>query len=246
VTAWWASPLVVGHRGGRGEGWPPENTLEAFDKARSQGARAIELDVRTCAGGEVVVFHDETLDRMTRGRDRRRVSDVLSQELARADLGGGANVPTLADVLSWARSHAVAVNVEMKHEVPSRAALARATVGIVRSSGADVLLSSFDPALLGMAWAFDPDIPRALLAHAEQAKWAGALQSLVRPPLVDAVHLEHVQADAKAVARIRARGLRVGAWTVNEPSEAIALAARGVSSIITDAPGVIAAALSRT
>ena len=49
------APIGVGHRGGRGEGWPAENTMGAFAQAFAQGARAIELDVRTCAGGEIVV-----------------------------------------------------------------------------------------------------------------------------------------------------------------------------------------------
>src|ERR1700744_3127380 len=99
MSAWWTAPLVVGHRGGRGPGWPPENTLPAFDQARRQGARAIELDVRTCAGGTVVVFHDDTLARMTQERDARRVADVAADDLLDVDLGG-ATIPTLDEVLA--------------------------------------------------------------------------------------------------------------------------------------------------
>lgn len=246
MTAWRSSPLVVGHRGGRGRGWPPENTMAAFERARSQGARAIELDVRTCARGAVVVFHDEALDRMTGGRDRRRVGEVALEELATVDLGGGSVVPTLAEVLSWARDHRVAVNVELKHDVPSRATLARGTARVVSSSGADVLLSSFDPALLALAAVLAPGVPRAFLTQAKQPRWAGVLQSVVRPPLVEAVHLEGAQAGAEAVGRIRRRGLRVGAWTVNDPAEAAELVHRGVASIITDEPGEVLASLTRT
>jgi len=246
VTAWRSSPLVVGHRGGRGDGWPPENAMAAFERARSQGASAIELDVRTCRGGQVVVFHDVSLDRMTRGRDVRRVSDVGVDELAALDLGDGSAIPTLAQVLAWARGHEVSVNVEMKHDVPSRPALARATVRVVRSSGADVLLSSFDPALLALAAVLAPEIPRAFLTQAQQAGWAHVVQSVLRPPLVEAVHLEGPQAAPELVARLRARGLRVGAWTINDPVEAVELVRRGVASIITDEPGIVLAALTRT
>jgi len=139
MSAWWTSPLVVGHRGGRGAGWPAENTLAAFEQARAQGARAIELDVRTCAGGTLVVFHDATLARMTGERDPRRVSEVPERELLGIDLGGGATIPTLLAVLTWARQSEVAVNVEMKHGVPGRRALVRATVDAVRATRADVL-----------------------------------------------------------------------------------------------------------
>jgi glycerophosphoryl diester phosphodiesterase len=251
VTVWAAvtrpqqAPLVVGHRGGRGEGWPAENTMGAFAQARSQGARAVELDVRTCAGGGVVVFHDESLERMTAGRDTRLVSAVPLAELLRVDVGGGARIPELAEVLAWARAEGVAVNVEMKHEVPSRLTLARETVRIVRSAGADVILSSFDPLLLAMGGAFGPEIPRALLTHSKQARWADILQEAAWPPAVQALHIERIQATAGASRYVR-RGLRLGVWTVNDASEAEGLARLGALSIITDRPGALIAALTRS
>jgi glycerophosphoryl diester phosphodiesterase len=243
VSLWALSPLVVGHRGGRGDGWPTENTLDAFDQAHKQGARAIELDVRTCAGGDVVVFHDETLGRMTEGRDARRVSDVSRDDLHDVALKGGGEIPALAEVLSWARARGVAVNVEMKHDVPHRLQLARATVGAVRASGADVLLSSFDPLLLALAAAVDLSLPRALLAHETQGLWAEALQEIARPSLVRSLHVERTQATAVALARYRRRGLRVGVWTVNDPDEARELVRLGAASIITDHPGDLLSAL---
>jgi glycerophosphoryl diester phosphodiesterase len=245
LSAWATSPLVVGHRGGRGEGWPPENTIPAFERARAQGAVAIELDVLMCAGGSVVVFHDDTLERMTGGRDLRPVQHVGLDELGSVDLGHGARVPALEDVLSWARRYDIAVNVEMKHGARDRLRLARATVRVVQSSGADVLLSSFDPALLAMTGALAPRICRALLTHARQARWADALQLAVRPPFVQALHLERTQWKGR-LHRYMRRGLRLGAWTVNDPVEARELVRLGVASIITDAPGAILEALELT
>ncbi len=220
MSIWRQSPLVVGHRGGRGEGWPLENTLDAFEQARAHGARAIELDVRTFEG-RVIVQHD------TPGRG------------ATLD----PRVPDLRAVLDWARGHDVAVNVEMKHDVASRAELASKTVDIVRASRADVLLSSFDPALLVMAAARAAAVPRALLAHAAQPRWASVVQEGLRPPLVEAIHLERTQTDPRLVRRYLRRGLRVGVWTVNDPREAADLVSLGVASVITDAPGVILAVL---
>jgi glycerophosphoryl diester phosphodiesterase len=254
MSVWWGTaPLVVGHRGGRGDGWPPENTLASFEQARAQGATAIELDVRTCAGGNVVVFHDDTLARMTRERDPRRIADVTEAELFAIDLGAyrqashpePATVPALSEVLAWARAHGIGVNVELKHEVPSRAVLARATAEIVRDSGADVLLSSFDPLLLALAGARAPEVPRALLTHRDQKAWAGVLQEAARRPLIAALHIERTQATPDALARYRRRGLRVGVWTVNDVAEARELVRLGAASIITDHPGEMLAALSR-
>jgi glycerophosphoryl diester phosphodiesterase len=246
ASAWVTAPLVVGHRGGRGEGWPPENTLAAFAQALSQGARAIELDVRTCVAGGVVVFHDETLARMTHRRDARRVCDVDEEELVRIDLGAGATIPRLREVLEWARREGVAVNVEMKHDVPRRGSLARDTVAIVLASRADVLLSSFDPLLLALAAAHAPSLSRALLTEGRPRRWAGALREAMRPPIVGALHVERTQAAPGSLARYRRRGLRVGAWTVNDPAEARQLARLGVASIITDHPGAIRRALEES
>jgi len=244
VTAWTTAPLVVGHRGGRGEGWPPENTIEAFEHARAQGARAIELDVRTCAGGEVVVFHDVSLERMVRA-DVRRVCDVRLEELRALDLGGGVRVPTLGEALAWSRDRDVAVNVEMKHDVPDRLTLARATLRCVRDARADVLLSSFDPTLLAIAAGAMPRTRRALLVHRGQPVWAQALQRIARPPLVQALHLERTQTDPRFVEGALGRGLRLGVWTVNDPGEAVDLVVMGVASLITDRCGDVLTAVRR-
>jgi glycerophosphoryl diester phosphodiesterase len=239
-----STPLVVGHRGGRGEGWPAENTIAAFERARREGARAIELDVRTCAGDNVVVFHDVRLARMTGGRDGRRIADVPLATLARITVGASnEEIPTLADALAWALEHGVAVNVEMKHDVPDRWALARGVARALRASRAQVLLSSFDPGVLTMAAALAPRVPRALLSHRRESRALAFLRELARPPAVRALHLERTQSSPEAIARYKHRGLRVGIWTVNDAREARDLVALGADSIITDSPGAILDAL---
>src|SRR6187431_1614466 len=97
-----APPYVFGHRGVRGEA--PENTMAAFDLAATSGADGVELDVRLCRSGELVVCHDADLGRLTRGRDTRRLADLDRAELQRVDVGGGQSIPLLADVLAWAES----------------------------------------------------------------------------------------------------------------------------------------------
>jgi glycerophosphoryl diester phosphodiesterase len=242
LSVWTLPRLVVGHRGGRGDGWPPENTLAAFEMARAAGARAIELDVRTCAGGEVVVFHDETLERLTLSGDRRRVADVPFAELARLELGRGAAIPVLADVLAWARDRHVGVNVELKHDVPSRFDLVRGAMKAWRAHPADVLWSSFDPVLLAMTTALSASTRRALLTQSGSV-WRRGLDGLVRPPLVSAIHLDAEQARTGVEKHLQ-HGLRVGVWTINDAREAIDLFDRGVGSVITDAPDRVLAALA--
>jgi glycerophosphoryl diester phosphodiesterase len=222
VSLWQSvGALVVGHRGGRGEGWPRENTLAAFDRARAQGARAIELDVRTCSSGEVVVLHDATRSSFA--------------ELRALD------VPTLAEALTWARQHDVAVNVELKHDVPSRLVLVERVRRVVRPSRADVLLSSFDPLLLAAAAVALPSTRRALLTSRHQRPRVPS--AIATPPYVHALHLERTQTQPAAIARYRGRGLRIGVWTVNEPREALDLVALGVETLITDTPAVLLGAI---
>jgi glycerophosphoryl diester phosphodiesterase len=221
VSAWQsAGVLVVGHRGGRGPGWPRENTLAAFEQARAQGARAIELDVRTCGTGEAVVTHDPT-----------------RAPLAELRAGG---VPTLAEALAWASDRDMAVNVEMKHDVPSRLDLVARLRPVLRRTRADVLLSSFDPLLLAAAAVAFPALRRALLTSRDQRPRVPT--SLARPPFAHALHLQRTQTQPAALARYLARGLRIGVWTVNDPIEASDLSALGVKTLITDSPGALLAA----
>jgi glycerophosphoryl diester phosphodiesterase len=208
------------------------------------GVRAVELDVRPCASGEVVVFHDPTLKRLTAGRDVRRVEDVPVAELRAIDLGLGGTVATLAEVVTWARESDVALNVELKHDVPSRIDIARATSKVLRDKSADVLLSSFDPVLLAVVAALMPSVPRALLTQARQAFWTDGLQQAARPPWLNAVHVEVRQALADGVSGYLSRGLRVGVWTVNDPDQAAYLAHQGVATLITDSPDRVLAALA--
>jgi glycerophosphoryl diester phosphodiesterase len=209
------------------------------------GARAIELDVRTCASREAIVFHDETLARMTRSRDMRSVHEVSAADLRTVDLGRGIHVPTLVDVLSWARDTGMAVNIELKYDRARRTEVARATVRSLRAcAGVDLLLSSFDPLLLATAAALAPSVPRALLTHAGQTFAAGVVQETMRPPLVRAMHLQARQASATTIARLVRRGLRVGVWTVNDVGRATELIRQGANTIITDAPDVLLASLS--
>jgi glycerophosphoryl diester phosphodiesterase len=220
VSLWQsAGALVIGHRGGRGEGWPRENTLAAFEQAWAQGARAIELDVRTCGTGEVIVRHDPT---------RAPLQDLRREE-----------VPTLAEVLAWAWDRDVALNVEMKHDVPSRVALIEPMRRALRRSRGDVLLSSFDPFLLVATAVVLPSVRRALLTSRAQRRHVPS--AFIATPYIHALHLERTQTQPAVLAAFRRRGLRLGVWTVNDPREAGDLVALGVQSVITDDPGALLA-----
>ncbi len=237
--------MVVGHRGGRGPGWPPENTIAAFEKARAEGAHAVELDVRTCATGEAVVFHDPDLTRLTAGADRRRVASVPWLEIrVQRLLGGQERIPSVDDVLDWAHGAGMPLNVEVKHDVPRRLTVVRAVARALKSARVPVLLSSFDPVLLAMLAMLAPRVPRALLTDPKQ-RYARLLHEAARTPFLFALHVERSQARPESIRAWKRRSLRVGAWTVNDPDEARSLAAAGIDLLITDRPGTTITAVSK-
>ena len=79
--------MIFGHRGAPGYPRQGENTIASFKKALQCGANGVEFDVRRCADGQLVVIHDETIDRTTTGRGR--VADLTYDELRQFDAGFG-------------------------------------------------------------------------------------------------------------------------------------------------------------
>lgn len=105
-------PVVsIAHRGGIVPG-VPENTLAAFRRAIQHGAHVIEIDLRATKDGEIVVMHDETVDRTTNGRGR--VTDKTWSELQQLDAGGGERVPTYEQVLQLVAGTEVVLLLDIK------------------------------------------------------------------------------------------------------------------------------------
>jgi glycerophosphoryl diester phosphodiesterase len=231
-------PWVYGHRGSSGE---PENTLAAFEKASRDGADGIELDVRLSLDGELVVFHDATFERMTDGRDKRPLAELPYEEIRRIDLGAGERAPRLSEVLGLARARNLRVNVEMKHGVPQRLALAHATARQLAAIDPflRIIVSSFDPLILATFATLLPRVPRALLVH--RSRWSTfALET--GQVWRDGLHIERTLTRDETIQRLRRRGLLLNVWTVNDVREATDLATMGVDGIITDVPGLVRAA----
>jgi glycerophosphoryl diester phosphodiesterase len=227
-------PLVIGHRGhGKGEG---ENTLASIERAARAGVDAVEIDVRPSRDGRVVVLHDENLERVTDGRDGRVAATSSWAELSAIELAGGGRVPCLEQVLALCRAHDLALNVELKRDVPDRlaAVAALARVLAAASDGPRCWVSSFDPIMLTALGRLLPNVPRALLVTHEG--WRRALSWLTAPLGAVAVHPHHSLVSEQALARWHRMGLDVLAWTVNDAHDAERLLGWGVDGLISDAP----------
>ena len=238
---------ILGHRGASSDA--PENTLAAFLLALEQGADGVELDARLCRSGEVVVFPDARLERLTGAAGR--VADTSWADLAGLTVRGGPSgaavgrIPLLTDVLE-ALPRTVFVNVELKSEDWNGTRVAEAAGALLEAGGheAHVVVSSFDPrCLLRLALAH-PRLRRGFLLDPDRSR---LLQRYVTLPLVgrDAVHPEASHLTEADVRGWHAGGREVAVWTVDDPEVARRLRAWGVDTCITNRPGALRAALAQ-
>lgn len=225
-------PLVYGHRGASAAA--PENTLEAFALARSQGADGVELDVRRSSDGVLVLHHDATLP------DGR-----LIRTAAAADLPG--QVPSLAAALE--ASEGMVVNVEIKNipgepDFDETCSLADAVVSLL--SGRDrrdrVLISSFHLATIDRVKTLDPELRTGFLTMIDPTAIDSVRLASKRGH--DAIHPYFLFVDDELVRAAHASDLEVNAWTVNDRDAIRQLAALGVDGIVTDTPDVALEVLS--
>jgi len=214
---------LIAHRGFAAEA--PENTLGAIRRSADR-ADAVEVDARRCGSGELVVIHDETVDRVTDGQGR--VDEHTRDELAALSvLGSGEGVPTLDEVAS-AIPDGVGLLLEIKEPGIARDALAAA------ADVDDLLVSSFLPAALAECRWVDDDVPLALnVVESDGIAEARGLDCAAVHP-----HLGRCAADY--VDRARAAGLDVNAWTVEDRETARELADVGVDGVIADRSDVLA------
>lgn len=241
------APRIVGHRGAKANA--PENTLAAFRRAHEEGATWVEFDAKLTKDGAVVIIHDELLDRTTDGKGP--VAERTLAEIKTLDAGkwfgpafAGERVPTLEESLALFLQLGMGFNIEVKPCPGREAETARACCAILErawpKSAPVPILSSFKRASLEAARDAAPNIPRGYLAEELGKSWRADVDAL----RCAAVHPGWKRLTRQQVRDIKEAGLKALVWTVNEPERARELVAWGVDSIITDAPGLIGAALS--
>lgn len=217
---------LIAHRGCAGQ--YPENTVEAIEHA-SPRVDAVEIDVRRCASGELVVVHDETLDRLTEATGR--VAETPWSELrALSVLDSGEPIPRLGDALAAVPAD-TAVNVELKQPEVASDALAAA-----RGVENEVWFSSFLPGTLAAIRDRDRDADRALLV-ADAGSDCPAEAAIDRAVDLDcaAVHPSMALATEPGVVdAAREAGLAVHAWTATDRADGMRLRDAGVDGIIAD------------
>ena len=219
--------LLIGHRGA--SGLAPENTLACFAKAVALGADGVELDVRM-ADGEIVVIHDERVDRTTNGSGL--VAEMTFDALRGLDAGGGEKIPTLTEVLAVVPQN-VAINVELKD-----AATAEPVAEMLADQRRPLLVSSFDHKALARFHAACPGVPCAPLLH----RWRRDAQAVARAVDAWSVNIADRIATPAHIAAVRSWGCRCLVYTVAIPARCRQLEAFGAHGVFTDYPDRLASA----
>ena len=229
-------PVAFAHRGGSEE--YPENSLAAFRHAVSLGYRYLETDVHLTADGEVLAFHDPSLDRVT---DRTgRIADLTAAEIAKARISGTEPIPTLDSLLEEFTNACINIDPKDDRVVEPLAntlrrhnALDRICVGSfsdrrlhrLRRILGENLCSSAGPVATALFRLQSFRIPAPTGAH-------DCLQVPVRQAGMLLV-------DRRFIDLARRQGLQVHVWTIDDPSEMNRLLDLGVDGLMTDRPSVL-------
>lgn len=224
-----AMVMRIGHRGAMG--YEPENTLRSFRRALELGCHMFELDVHRCRTGELVVIHDDTLERTTNGAGP--VREKTLSELRTLDAGRGEKIPLLDEVLD-AFLGRMLVNIELKAMGTARplAHLIERGCGEKGWKKEDLLISSFDHEELCAFRKLDPETPVGILFKEHPAglfDFARSIEALSFNPLFRIV-------DAGFVKAAHREGIRVFVWTVNEPEDIERMKSLGADGICSNYP----------
>ena len=227
--------LIFAHRGYRAK--YPENTMLAFKEAAEAGADGIELDVHMTKDNEIVVIHDETVDRTTNGKGF--VKDYTLKELKELDasipkkrLFRSEEIPTLIEVLEWMKTNDLLLNIELKNDRIQYEGLEDKVIELVRFFNMEerVILSSFNHYSLVDCYKKAPEIETAALICQgiyEPWKYAKGLGA-------KAIHPHYLLAQKQIVEASEGASIAVRPYTVNEEELLEKMISYGVNAVITD------------
>lgn len=237
---------IWAHRGA--SGFAPENTIPAFEVAKALDVDGIELDVQMTRDGELVVIHDEKIDRTSDGKGW--VKDYTLKELRKFNFGkakpqyGFVTIPTLREVYELFRDTDYVINVELKTSVVAydgsvetdKRCIEEKVHALTVEMGMEerVIYSSFNHSSILKMQQY---VTKEQTAFLFSDGWIG-IPEYAGKYGVNAVHSPLFQQDlAQFVKECHEKGMKVHVWTVNEEEHALVLAKMGADAIITNHPG---------
>lgn len=228
---------IWAHRGA--SGYAPENTMESYRLAEKQGADGVELDVQLTKDGEIVIIHDEKIDRTSNGKGW--VKDYTLEELRKFNYNKThpeyehADIPTLREFLEYLKTTDMTCNIELKTGVVFYKNLEERTVDMVNELGLRdrIIYSSFNHYSVRRIKSYDPEAQVGLLYSdgyydmPDYGKKMGA--DALHPALYNLQYPNYME-------DCRRNGLAVNVWTVNDAKYMQLCLDAGVNAIITNYP----------
>lgn len=218
--------LIIAHRGA--SYYEPENTLRAIKSALDYGADGIEFDVRSSIDGNLVVIHDETVDRTTDGTGKVRDMSIL--ELRSLDAGKGEKIPLLGEVLELVRDQAL-LAIELKIQ-----GIEEQVLKIVEKHGEldNILINSFIHRSMKKVKELNPEIKTGVIFRSAPVDPSRLALDAKANNLF--AYYEYVTWEM--VENAHDNGLNIYAWCVDEPSIIENLIMLGVDGIVTNKPDI--------
>lgn len=221
--------LKIGHRGAKG--YVAENTLESIQKALSSGVDAIEIDIHLSQTGELVVFHDDTLERMTEASGEIAMKSL--EELKQLKVNGQFKIPTLLEVLDLIDKKCL-LNIELKGQ---RTAFetCKSIQLYTETKGWEFehfIVSSFNHDELKTVFNINKNIDLAVLTDSDMEEALRFAQTIK----AKAIHPYYQLLNQNKVKELQDLGYKVNTWTVNEVKDIALMKSYGVNGIISDFP----------
>jgi glycerophosphoryl diester phosphodiesterase len=221
--------LKIGHRGAKGH--EAENTLIGFQKAIDLHVDSIELDVHLSADGEIIVIHDETVDRTTNGKGA--VNQFTLAELKQLKIDREQTIPTLAEVFDLI-DQKCDVNIELKsfESAVAVVTLIEKYVNEKKWSYNQFVISSFNWNALKQIAVLNPAIPIGVLTETDLELALAFAKFIHAKSIYPYFHL----LTAANIKRLQKEGFQVFPWTVNESEDIKKIKNYTIDGIISDYP----------
>ena len=232
--------LVYGHRGA--SAYAPENTLIAFQKAIDMKADGVELDIQLTKDGEIVVIHDESIDRTSNGHGY--IKDMTLAELKQYNYNKThpeyehADIPTMREVFALIQPTNLIINIELKTGIFFYPSLEEKILALTKEFGMEerVIYSSFNHYSMKKIHELKPDAKVAFLymdGPIDMPQYAKKHEMNAIHPALYNLQYENVVRDAKML------GLAINVWTVNDDPYIRMCANAQVDGIITNKPDLV-------
>lgn len=230
---------IWAHRGA--SGYAPENTLEAFKLAIDEKADGIELDVQLTKDKELVVIHDETIDRTSNGKGY--VKDYTLEELKKFNFNYGnekyeeVKIPTLKEVYELLKPTNLIINVELKTGIIFYEGIEEKVLKLAEEMKMEdrIIYSSFNHYTIKKIKELNNSAPTGLLYC---DVWIGILE-YAKKLGVTALHPcgYNLQYE-NLIEECKKENMLLHVWTVNEEKDMKLLYENEIDSIITNYPDV--------